>query len=125
MRVVVDRLTEADDLVRGSGLHAGQVGAHVDLVDHHLHVHRVAGVGIHRLLAVAGDAQLDRLAAAAVQGEVVVAGVAGGVVDRVPHLGERRVERGETEADRVGRPEVGDYLAVDQGLGDLIGVPMK
>ncbi len=78
------RLPVADDLVGGPGLHAGQVGAGVDLVDHHLHVDRVAGVGVPGLLVVAEHAELDIAPAAAVQGELLVAAVAGGVEHSLP-----------------------------------------
>ena len=69
VREVVDRPVVPDDDVRRPGLHARQVRAAVDLVDHHLEVDRVSGVRVDRLRLVAGHAELDVLPRAAVRGE--------------------------------------------------------
>ena len=89
-----DGLLEADDLVGRSRLHAREVLALVDLVDHDLEVDRVARVRIGRLGRVAEDAELDVLPRAAVRGERVVARVACRLVDHVPGLRHRRRRSG-------------------------------
>src|SRR5579862_6662155 len=43
---VVNRVHETDNLIWLAGLHAGQRTAIVNLMDEHLHVERIAGVGI-------------------------------------------------------------------------------
>jgi hypothetical protein len=84
VREVVDRLLVADDDVVRPGLHARQVLAAMDLVDHDLHVHGQARVGINGLRLVARHAQLDVLARAAMRGQHVVALVARRVRRLVP-----------------------------------------
>jgi hypothetical protein len=63
-------------LIRLAGLHAGQFAAHVDLVDHDLEVHGVAGVGLGGLRGVAHDAAFHGAARPAVESKPVVALVA-------------------------------------------------
>ena len=67
---------KADDLIRVACLDAGQFGAHVDLMDHHRQVDRVAGIGIGGLRRVAQDAHLDAAPRPAVRGELIVTPVA-------------------------------------------------
>ena len=57
---IVDRLAEADDLVRRPGHDAREVRAVVDLVDHHLEVDGVAAVGIGGLRLVAYGRRASR-----------------------------------------------------------------
>src|SRR6185503_221496 len=72
-RPVVDAAAEPDDAIAAASDDARQLGAAVDLVDHHAEVDGVAGVGIARLLGVAQHALLDLRVAAAVRGEAAVA----------------------------------------------------
>ena len=61
------------------GLPAWTLGnslAHVDLVDHHGQIDRVAGIGIGGLRCVAQNAHLDAAPRAAVRGELIVASIA-------------------------------------------------
>ena len=43
-------------------------------------------------------------------------------VDRLPDVLEAEIERGEAEADHVGRAEIADHLVGDQRLADFEGV---
>ena len=123
----------ADDHVRVAGLHAGKVLAHVNLVDHHLHVDGVAGVGVDRLRVVVAEHAHPRVlpAGLAVRRERVVALVAGRKRGRVPLVGHRLAVGAEVvrdvdridlvDLDRVGerdRPGAVDPQRV--GLGHVV-----
>ena len=72
-----DRVAEADDKIVAACHYARQVLAVVDLVGHYFHVQSVAAAGIRGLRLVAHDAQLDPLPRPTVEGELIVALVAG------------------------------------------------
>ena len=74
---VTDRRLVSHDLIRNPVSDGGQRGPTMDLVDHHLHIERVARVRISRLRVVAEDAERRLAAGPAMLGERVVALVAG------------------------------------------------
>ncbi len=74
------------DLIRFAGLHAGQVGAHVDLVDQHREVEVDARAGLEVVRLVAHHA-VFHLAAAAVRIQRIVTGAVAGLgLHDVPDL---------------------------------------
>jgi hypothetical protein len=75
-RPVRDRIVETDNEVLAARLHAGQVGAVVQLVDEHLHIHGVAAAGIGGLGGMAHVAEFHAAAGSAVESELVMALVA-------------------------------------------------
>ncbi len=94
-RKVVDGICVADDLVRNSGgarsaNDAGQLGPHVDLVRHHFKIQRVAADGIGVLGLVAQDAHLHAVSIAAMERQLVVAGVATRGTNDIACYGYRR-----------------------------------
>src|ERR1019366_521745 len=99
-RPVGYHIVETDDLVGLTGDHAGKLAAHVDFVDEHLHIHRVAGIGIDRLRLVAHDAEIHADARAAVEGERIVALIAACGTDHVAGVGGGAA--GRNPGQRVG-----------------------
>ena len=97
----MDTSTVADDLVRLTSLNARQIRAHVDLVDHDLHVDAVAGIRIGRALRVTEDAELDVAPGTTMERELLVAVVARLVGNLVPGLVGRAARRNEVLDDVV------------------------
>ena len=75
--IVGHRVVEADDLVRATGLHAGQISSGMDLVGHHGKVNGVAGIGVGSLRRMAEDTHFNSAAGAAMGANFAVATVAG------------------------------------------------
>ena len=96
--VVVPRVPH--DVIGRAGLHARQILAAVDLVDHLLEVDAVPRLGILHALRMAGDAQAEIAPASAVNCERVVAVIAGLRRHDLARLGDRVAVRPEME-DRV------------------------
>ncbi len=112
--VVMQPAAEADDRVA-----VYQLLAVVDLVHHHFHVDRVAGVFVGRKRVVTGDAVGHVGARATVELEAIVAGVAGVVVDDIA----RKHARGGTAKCR---DEVIDAVGGDRRLAaDLDAEAMR
>src|SRR5215831_16590957 len=85
------------DTVRIAGLHAGEVGSLMELVDQNLHVHGELGIWVDGLRCMAHDAELhlDARAAVAEQGIVTLIASLGGD-NRAGHL-HRGTVRNETK----------------------------
>ncbi len=106
----------------------GEADTHVDLVDHLLHVHRAApglvdGVAVDRIRVVAGDAVVDVAPVAAVERQVIVAGVAGVVVDDLALEGRRAADGHEVGRQVIGRARVAaiDLEREPVRLGPVVG----
>ena len=86
--------------VTHDGVAVREMRAGMDLVDQHLHVDRVAGLGITGIRIVAGHAVLHVGARPTVERQVVVARVAGVVVDDLAARLRERLARRRTEGER-------------------------
>ena len=101
-RKITDGIHVADNLVRDAGRgrganHAGQLRSHVDLVKEDLGIQRVACHRIGVLRLVAEDAHLHAVGITAVEGQLVVAGVATLGADDIAGDGNRRAIGDEVE----------------------------
>ena len=89
----------------------GKLAAHVNLVGHHLHVHGLAGSGFTGLRLVAHDAKLQAAARTAVEGELIVALVAGRGLDDLA--------RGGLSAGRHPVVDGGGVVGAEVELGEV------
>ena len=111
---VRNRVIETDDEILAARLHAGQVGAIVQLMDEHFHVHGVAAAGIGGLGGVAHDAKLHAAARSAVERELIVALIAGLRLDHITGYGDLGAVRHEVE-------DLGVVLRAHVELGQVAG----
>ena len=102
---------------------ARQLGSHVDLVRHHFQVERVARGRIDVLRLVAQNAHLHSMGMAAMEGQLVVAGVAALGADHIARNGDRRTIGDKIEGGagvvraKVERREIA--VAVDRDRGSV------